>query len=79
MDSEFVVMFCADPGVWGVLGEDLSAPIDGTSLNHNSTQGGCEAVAPLAGMDMIITSCVSPCGPTPTIDSTWGTLKANYR
>ena len=44
--SEFIVMFCAYPGVRGLLGEHgehLEDPIDNTSVNHNSTQGGCEA------------------------------------
>jgi hypothetical protein len=76
VDSAFAVMFCPDPGVWGVLGEDTSSP-SGTSY-FNTSAVGCELGGNLPD-DLLVTSCVSDCGPTPTIESTWGTVKANYR
>lgn len=77
VDSAFGVVFCPDPGVWGVLGEDTSSP-DGTSYQNSTASGGCELINPI-GADLTITSCVTECGGTPTIESTWGTVKANYR
>jgi hypothetical protein len=78
VDSDFGVVFCPDPNVWGVLGEDSSPPIDNTSYQNNTDAGGCELIN-IVGADLLITSCVTPCGPTPVEEATWGTVKALYR
>jgi hypothetical protein len=78
VDSDFGVVFCPDPNVWGVLGEDSSPPIDNTSYQNNTQAGGCELIN-IVGNDLLITSCVSVCGPTPVEEATWGTVKALYR
>jgi hypothetical protein len=75
--SDFAVMLCPNPGVWGVTGEDLSAP-DGRSYWSNSTQG-CFPTTQFTGQDLLIWACVTPCEPTPTEESSWGSVKSLYR
>jgi hypothetical protein len=77
--SDFGIVFCPSPGVWGVLGEDLSAPQDLRSYQNNTDTGGCELITVRTDGDLIVQACVTPCIVTPTEVSTWGLIKSMYR
>jgi hypothetical protein len=72
--SDYVVMVCPRVGCFGVVGEDLSA-----SANRSYwTPGDC-APENASSSNYMIWSCVTPCGPTPVEDATWGSVKSIYR
>lgn len=73
--SDYVVMICPRVGVFGVVGEDLSAP-DGRSY---FTANDCGPENQTTVNDYMIWSCVTPCGPTPVEQGTWGSVKSIYR
>lgn len=73
--ADYSIMICPRVGVFGVVGEDLSSP-DGRSYWSPDP---CDLVNNTTFQDYMIWSCVTACGATPTIESTWGTLKATYR
>lgn len=73
--ADYSVMVCPRVGVFGVVGEDLSGP-DGRSY---WSPGDCDLVNNVTTADYMIWSCVTECGPTPTIQATWGAVKATYR
>jgi hypothetical protein len=73
--ADYSVMVCPRVGVFGVVGEDLSGP-DGRSYWSPDP---CDLVNNVTGADYMIWSCVTECGPTPTIQATWGAVKATYR
>jgi hypothetical protein len=77
VDSDYGIVFCPDPSVWGVLGEDGSA--SGRSYQNNTDVGGCELINIRTGAELMVSSCVTPCEPTPTTESTWGKIKSLYR
>jgi hypothetical protein len=77
VNGDFDVTFCPDPGVWGVLGEDTSGPLD-RSYQNNTDAGGCENINQV-GADLLVTSCMGECQATPVEVKTWGAVKANYR
>jgi hypothetical protein len=72
---EYVVMVCPQPGVWGVIGEDYSAP-DYRSYWTPST---CDPVNSLGGDDLMVWSCVTACGGVPVEEASWGEIKRIYR
>lgn len=78
VDSDYGIVLCPDPGVWGVLGEDNSN-IQGRSYQNNTDTGGCELINIRSDAELLIDSCVTPCEPTPTEQSTWGAIKTLYR
>jgi len=73
--QDYVVMLCPSVGVWGVVGEDLSAP-DFRSYWTSTT---CDPVNSLGADDLMLWSCVTPCGGTPTEITSWGAIKATFR
>jgi len=75
--GEYVIMLCPQQGVWGVIGEDLSAP-DGRSY-WVWNPGGCNPQEQSTTEDYMIWSCVTPCGPTPVESRSWGQVKNLYR
>ena len=78
VNGDFSVMLCPDPFVWGVAGEDFTAPIDNRSY-WTSSPDGCTPVNNLSGLDLTIWACVTPCGATATESTTWGRVKSLYR
>lgn len=74
--TDYAVMVCPRIGVFGVSGEDLSAPQDQRSY---WTAGTCDLLNQFTSQDLTIWSCVTACGSTPTIESSWGTVKNIYR
>ncbi len=76
--SDFAIMLCPDPGVWGVGGEDTTAPLYDRSYFSSSTDG-CYPTNPLAGVNMMIWACVTPGDPTPVEPSSWGNIKSLYK
>ena len=77
---DFGIVLCPAPGVWGVSGEDTSAP-DGRSHQWNTDVGTCDelANAPFTNLDFMIWACVTPCGATPTTEVSWSNVKALYQ
>lgn len=73
---DYEVMICPRVGVFGVGGEDYSAPLRAQAY---WSDGGCDPVNSLGAVDLMLWSCVTPCGATPTIETTWGELKDIYR
>ncbi len=76
--SDYGIVLCPDPGVWGVTGEDTDPPYDARSYQNNTDVGDCELIN-VTGSDLLIWSCVTPCGGTPVEEGTWGTIKSHYR
>jgi len=74
VSSDYVVMLCPVQGVWGVVGEDFSAP-DNRSYWTSTT---CDPVNSAGGVDYMIWSCITPCGGTPTEPTSWGSIKQLY-
>ncbi|MEZ4650403.1 MAG: hypothetical protein R3E97_16770 [Candidatus Eisenbacteria bacterium] len=72
--SDYVVMVCPRVGCFGVVGEDLAAP-DGRSYWSAAE---CAPVNASGGNDYMIWSCVTPCGPTPIENESWGGVKSIY-
>jgi hypothetical protein len=75
--SDVSVMLCPEVGVWGVVGQDLSAP-DSQSWWTNTDLSGCEPINNTTG-DYMIWFCVTPCGATPIENTSWGAVKSLYR
>lgn len=73
--TDYAVMICPRVGVFGVVGEDLSGP----DARSYWTAGDCSLLNLSTSNDYMIWSCVTPCEPTPTTESTWGAIKSNYR
>ena len=73
--SDYSVMVCPRLGVFGVVGEDLSAP-DSRSY---WTPDDCAPLNLSTGNDYMIWSCVTSCGPTPVEEASWGSVKSIYR
>lgn len=73
--GDYEVMVCPQPGVFGVSGEDTSGS-DGRSYFSDNA---CDLVNQFTAEDLMIWSCVTPCGSTPTVETTWGELKNIYR
>ena len=73
--ADYSVMLCPRVGVYGVVGQDFNSP----DARSYWSPDPCDLVNLSTSEDYMIWSCVTECGPTPTIESTWGTLKANYR
>lgn len=74
--GEYHVVICPSLNVWGVIGEDYSAP-DGRSY-QTGYPGGCTNQNPI-GVDLMLWSCVTPCGPTPVETTTWGAIKSIHQ
>jgi hypothetical protein len=79
VDSDFSVMLCPEPQVWGVAGEDLDPPIDGRSYWEYQEPSTCSPVNNFTNVDLTIWACVTPCGATPTESTSWGHIKSLYR
>ncbi len=75
--GEYVIMLCPQRNVFGVVGQDLSAP-DGRSY-WTPDPGGCTPQNQSTGDDYMIWSCVTPCGATPIEGKSWGQVKSLYR
>jgi hypothetical protein len=73
--GDYAIMVCPRPGVFGVSGEDTSGP----SGRSYFSDGACDPVNPFTAEDLMIWSCVTPCGGTPVLESTWGAVKNVYR
>ena len=73
--TDYVVMLCPQPGVWGVVGDDYAGP-DNRSYWTPSTS---DPVNNSGAVDYMIWSCVTPCGGTPTEETSWGNVKSLYR
>jgi len=74
--GEYSVMVCPQPGVFGVIGNDLADP-DGRSYWVGQPNGCTPGNS--AGADYMLWSCVTPCGPTPVEQMHWGQVKGLYR
>lgn len=75
--SDFAVMLCPDPGVWGVSGEDLTNP-QGRSY-FSSSDDGCYPTNQFGAENLMIWTCVTPADPTPLDWSSWGRVKSLYQ
>jgi hypothetical protein len=75
--GEYVIMLCPQRNVFGVVGEDLSAP-DGRSYWVPNPEG-CTPLNQSTQNDYMIWSCVTTCGPTPVEGRSWGQVKSLYR
>jgi hypothetical protein len=74
--GEYVIMLCPQQGVWGVVGDDLSAP---HGRSYWAWTAGCSPQEQSTGEDYMIRSCVTSCGTTPVEDRSWGRVKILYR
>ena len=75
--GEYVIMLCPQQGVWGVIGQDESAPHGRSYWAWNPT--GCSPQEQSTAEDYMIWSCVTPCSGVPVESSGWGQIKALYR
>ena len=75
--GEYVIMLCPQQGVWGVIGQDASAPHGRSYWAWNPT--GCSPQEQSTAEDYMIWSCVTSCGAVPVEGSSWGQIKALYR
>ncbi|MCA9727281.1 MAG: hypothetical protein KC729_06325, partial [Candidatus Eisenbacteria bacterium] len=56
VEGTYGITFCPSPGVWGVLGEDTSAPQDPVDYQNNTDAGGCENINLRSDGDLTVSS-----------------------
>ncbi len=75
--GDYYILLCPTlAGGWGVCGEDLSAP---DNRSYWSFNGRCGPENENTSSDLMIWSCVKICGTVSTTESTWGSIKTEYR
>lgn len=76
--SDYVIMGCPDVNVWGVIGQDTSGSDNRSSQVNENAVPDCSPDAFDLG-DYMMWSCVTPCGPTPVEEVTWGSIKSLHK
>ncbi len=72
---DYFIKLCPRPGVWGVIGDDHSAP----DYRSYSSTTDCSPRWYWTNEDFMAWSCAVPSFATPVRTGTWGRLKSAYR